>query len=285
VNKLSLSLSLAVFVSASMATAQQTVTIPAGTAVRIRTTQPVSSESARVGDDVPMEVLADVAVNGYVLIRQGAPVIGVVSRAKEAKSLGRRGHVAVALKYAESVTGEHVPVSGDRYESGKGKKAEVTTEVAVATLFTPLGLLILFQKGNDSAIAPGTGFTAYAAADTQIDLEQLPKGAKLLRARPSGPENLNALGIVIDTNPANFLATITGVVQGGPGDRAGLRVGYLITTVNGVTTKNVREVSQAVTTLPPNTTTITLGYAFPSNLGYMPKEAHVLLGGKTTKTN
>jgi hypothetical protein len=283
VNKLALS--LAVFLSASIVTAQQTVTIPAGTAVRIRTTQPVSSESARVGDDVPMEVLADVTVNGYVLIRQGAPVIGVVSRAKEAKSLGRRGHVAVSLKYAEAVTGEHVPVSGDRYESGKGKKAEVTTEVAVATLFTPLGLLILFQKGNDSAIAPGTAFTVYAAADTQLDLEQLPKGAKLLRARPSGPENLTALGIVIDTNPANFLATITGVVQGGPGDRAGLRVGYLITAVNRVTTKNVREVSEAVATLPPDTATLTLGYALPSNLGYMPNEARILLGRKATKIN
>jgi S1-C subfamily serine protease len=125
----------------------------------------------------------------------------------------------------------------------------------------------------------------YAAADTQLDLEQLPKGAKLLRARPSGPENLTALGIVIDTNPDNFRATITGVVQGGPGDRAGLRIGYLITSVNGVTTKNAREVSQAVAALPPDTSTITLGYAFPSNLGYMPNEARVLLGKKTTKTN
>jgi len=77
-----------------------------------------------------MEVLADVAVNGYVLIRQGAPVIGVVSRAKEAKILGRRGHVAVSLKYAEAVTGERVPVSGDLYESGNGKKAKMATEAA-----------------------------------------------------------------------------------------------------------------------------------------------------------
>jgi hypothetical protein len=140
--------------------------------------------------------------------------------------------------------------------------------------------LFLFEKGNDSAIAPGTAFTVYAAADTQLDLEQLPKGAKLLRARPSGPENLTALGIVIDTNAANFFATMTGVVQGGAGDRAGLRIGYLITSINGVPTHNVQEASQAVTTLPPDTITMTLGYAFPGNLGYMPNEARVLLGKK-----
>jgi hypothetical protein len=282
VNKLCLSLAL--LLSANMVAAQQTLTIPAGTAVRIRTTQPVSSESARVGDDVPMEVLADVVVNSYVLIRQAAPVIGVVSLAKEARPLGRRGHVAVSLKYAEAVTGEHVPLSGERRESGQGKKAEVATEAAIGAAITPLGFLFLFEPGDSSVIAPGTAFTVYTAADTQLDLGQLPKG-KLLRARPSGPENLAALGIVIDTNPANFLATITGIAQGGPGDRAGLRVGYLITAVNGASTKNVREVSEAVASLPPGTATVTVGYAFPSQLGYMPKEAHILLQQKAPKTN
>ena len=136
------------FLSARIVVAQQTFTIPVGTlyASVLRNQSP--AKTARAGDDVPMEVLADVAVNGYVLIRQEAPVIGVVSRAKEAKSLGRRGHVAVALKYVESVTGEHVPVSGDRYESGKGKKAEVTTEVAVATFFYPTWTLVPIPEGK-----------------------------------------------------------------------------------------------------------------------------------------
>lgn len=280
-----LCLSLALLLSTNMVAAQQTVTIPAGTAVRIRTTQPVSSEHARVGDDVPMEVLADVVVDGYVLIRQAAPVVGVVSLAKEARVLGRRGRVAVSLKYAEAVTGEHVPLSGERRESGQGKKAEMATEVVVGAAITPLGFLFLFEPGDSSVIAPGTAFTVYTAADKQLDLGQLPKGTQLLRARPGGPENLTALGIVIDTNPTNFRATITGVVQGGPGDRAGLRVGYLITSVNGVDMRNAREVSQAVAALPSDTSTITLGYAFPSNFGYMPNQVRVLLEKKATKTN
>jgi hypothetical protein len=258
---------------------QDTLTIPEGTELRIRTTQGVSGDSVHVGDDVAMEVLADVSVNGYVVIRQGAPVIGVVSRAKEAKSLGRRGHVAVSLKYAESITGDHVLLSGARSEEGKGKKAKIASEVAVTAVLvgTPLGLLWLFEKGNDSFIPPGTAFTVFTVADTRIDLQQLPKGAKLLRSRPSGPENLAALGIVIDTNQSDFRAKITSVVQGGPGDRANLRVGYLITAVNRVPTHNVREVSDAIAAISPGSASVTLGYLFPSNLGLMPTEKQVIL--------
>lgn len=264
--------------------AQDTLTIPEGTELRIRTTQAVSSDSVRVGDDVPMEVLADVSVDGYVVIRQGAPVIGVVSRAKEAKSLGRRGHVAVSLKYAESITGDHVLLSGARSEQGKGKQAKIVSEVAVsAVLVGTIGLLWLFEKGNDSFIPPGTAFNVYTAADTRLDLQQLPKGAKLLRSRPSGPENLSALGIVIETNPSDFRARITSVVQGGPGDKANLKVGYLITDVNSTPTHNVREVSDAIAALPPGSSSLTLVYLFHTNLGFMPKEAKVIL--RATETN
>jgi membrane-associated protease RseP (regulator of RpoE activity) len=211
-------------------------------------------------------------------VNQGAPVIAVVSVAKEAKTLGRRGRVAVSLKYVESITGEHVLVSGDRQEKGHGKKAKMISEVAATALLSPAGsLLWLFEKGNDSIIQPGTAFTVYTAADTRLDLRQLPPGAVLLRSRPSGPENLPTLGIVIDSNSANFLPTITGVVKGGAGDRAGLRVGYLITGVNRAETRHVRDVIEALAALPPDAATVTLGYAFPSNLGYMPKEATVRL--------
>jgi PDZ domain len=272
---------LALFVLPSIAqvNAQQTLTIPAGTAIRIRTTQPVSSDTARVGDDVAMEVLADVAVDNYVVIRQGSPVIAVVSVAKEAKRLGRRGHVAIALKYVESVTGEHVLVSGSRQEQGSGKKAKMVGEVvATALLVSPAGsLLWLLEKGNDSMIQPGTAFTVYAAGDVILDLRQLAPGTALLRARPSGPQNLPVLGIVVDANPTTFLPTVIGTVKGGPADKAGIQVGYLITAVNRVETNRVRDLVDTLAELPPNATTVNIGCAFPNYLGYMPKEISVRL--------
>jgi hypothetical protein len=270
--------SLLPVVATSPLVAQETLTIPAGTAIRIRTTQVVSSETARVGDDVAMEVLADVSVNGYVVIRQGAPVIALVSIAKEAKTMGRRGHVGISLKYVESITGDHVFVSGERLEKGDGKKAKMAAEVGATALISPVGsLLWLFETGNDSVIPPGTAFTVYTAADAVVDLERLPPGVVLQRTRPTGPENLKILGIVIDSDAKSFFAKVSDVVRDGPADRAGIRVGYLITSVNGVQTRNVREVSDAIAMVPQSATAMKLGYSFPSNIGWMPKEVSVPL--------
>ena len=104
--------------------------IPENTTIRVRTKNEISSETARVGDDVQMEVLGDVMVNGFVVFNQGSSAIGQISSAKEARSMGRRGNVALTLTYVEAVTGEHVLVGGNRAEKGKGKAAKITTETA-----------------------------------------------------------------------------------------------------------------------------------------------------------
>src|SRR5207248_2621836 len=110
--------------------------IPANTTIRVRTKNEISSETARVGDDVQMEVLGDVAVNGFVVFQQGSSAIGQISRAKEARSMGRRGNVALTLTYVEAVTGEHVLLGGNRAEKGNGKAAKITTEIVATTLLT-----------------------------------------------------------------------------------------------------------------------------------------------------
>ena len=156
--------------------AQRFFKIPGDTAIRVRTKNEISSETARVGDDVQMEVLADVVVNGYVVIREGASAVGQISRVREARSMGRRGKVALTLKYVEAVTGEHILASGSRGEKAKGKTGERTAEVVVTTAVfgAPIAALWLFEKGEESTIPPGTAFFVYTAGDTMIDLSMLP---------------------------------------------------------------------------------------------------------------
>jgi hypothetical protein len=153
--------------------------IPANTTIRVRTKNEISSETAHVGGDVQMEVLGDVTVNGYVVIRQGAFAIGQISRVKEARNMGRRGNVALTLNYVEAVTGEHILASGDRTEKAKGKAWEMATEVVVTTavLGGPVAALWLFEKGDESTIPPGTAFSMHRIADTMIDLSNLTSAA------------------------------------------------------------------------------------------------------------
>src|SRR5438445_9740591 len=149
--------------------------VPANTAMRVRTKNGIFSETAHVGDDVQMEVLGDVIVNGYVVVHQGASAIGQISQVKEARSLGRRGSVALTLSYVEAVTAEHVPVSGNRSEKGKGNAAQMTAEVVAVTALTgAVGAFLLFETGDGTSIPPGTSFSVYTVADTMIDLSNLP---------------------------------------------------------------------------------------------------------------
>src|SRR6184192_973686 len=200
--------------------------VPANTAMRVRTMNEISSETAHVGDDVQMEVLGDVIVNGYVVILEGASAVGQISRVREARSMGRRGNVALTFKYVEAVTGEHILASGSRGEKAKGKTGERTAEVVVTTAVfgAPIAALWLFEKGEESTIPPGTAFSVYTAGDTMIDLSMLPAALTVTSAnvtkdsqftglpRPTSDASvaLPSLGIVAATR-VNVGTEVTGV--------------------------------------------------------------------------
>jgi hypothetical protein len=81
-------------------------TIPAGTLLMARTAEPVSSHE-RAGAPFKAELEQDVVVKGKVLLRAGAPVIGVVET-----SLGTRpssSALTVNLK-AITINGRSIPV-------------------------------------------------------------------------------------------------------------------------------------------------------------------------------
>jgi len=287
--------------------------IPANTVIRVRTVDDVSSETARVGDIVPMEVLADVLVNDSVVVRQGATAVGEISRVKEARSMGRRGNVALTMSYVEAVTGEHVLVGGNRAEKGKGKAAKLTAEIVVTTAVTGglIGALWLFEKGHDTSIPPGTAFSVYTVGNTTIDLSLLTAaatapataaltspdnsslsssaGAKrpvvteaatnaLPRVMSSSSMTFPALGVAVKTM-LNIGAEVIGIAQGSAADRAGLQVGNVIAEVDGNRIKSVRDLATSLANRAPGSE-VRLRWFFRSNLGWMPTpETVVVLGG------
>jgi membrane-associated protease RseP (regulator of RpoE activity) len=243
-----------------------------------------------------MEVLSDVLLNGLVVVRQGAPAVGEISRAKEARTMGRRGNVALTLNYVEAVTGEHILVGGNRAEKGNGKAAKLTAEIAVTTAVTGglVGALWLFEKGHDSAIPPGTAFSVHTVGDTTLDLSLLVHGgqykenvspvatqnltALLPRPMPSGETAFPNLGIVARTK-LDLGAEVVSVRKDSPAEKAGLQVGHIISSVDGSPIKCVRDLTDTLANKGPGTA-VRVSWLFRSNLGWMPTpDTSLLLTG------
>ena len=76
------------------------VTIPAGTLLQVRTSEPVDSKRARNGEPVQFTVIQDVIAGGVLAIPRGAIVHGVVTEAKNEGS----GHLAGSSVLALALT-------------------------------------------------------------------------------------------------------------------------------------------------------------------------------------
>ena len=111
------------------AAAPQPIVVPAGTRIRVRLGQTLSTKESQTGDPFTGVVVDSVRVNGQVAIRAGARARGVVT---EAKSQGRfKGQAVLAIRLDSVSAGgrtyqvrtSHV----ERVEQGKGKRSAVLT--------------------------------------------------------------------------------------------------------------------------------------------------------------
>jgi hypothetical protein len=156
---------------AALAATAQVVTIPEGTAVRVRLAETIGSASAHVGDAVRMEILDDVQVGGSTVIRRGSLAIGEVTVAEEKKRMGRAGKVAFALDYLVAADGSKIAASATRKQKGSNSAGTITTGIVVsAVVFAPVAPLFLLKHGKDTAVPFGTIFPAFTTADAPVNV-------------------------------------------------------------------------------------------------------------------
>ena len=107
----------------------QPIVVPAGTRIRVRLGQTLSTKENQTGDPFSGVVVDPVRVNGQTVIRAGARARGVVT---ESKGLGKfKGQAVLAIRLDSvsadgrtySVRTSHV----ERVEQGKGKRSAVMT--------------------------------------------------------------------------------------------------------------------------------------------------------------
>ena len=71
-----------------------------GTPIKLRLSQSISSADAKVGQEVPFEVVEEVKVDGVVVLPKGATAIANVTEANHKKSMGRAGKLNMTISYA-----------------------------------------------------------------------------------------------------------------------------------------------------------------------------------------
>jgi hypothetical protein len=145
-----------------------------GTPVRMRLSKNLSSADAKTGDTIDFEVLDDVMVNDFVVIKRGAVAMGSVTDAEKKKRMARGGKLDVTIDYVRLVTDDKVALRGVRETSGGGHTGAMTAGiVATALVVWPAAPFFLFMHGKDTVIPKDTEITAYVNGEVKLDRQKL----------------------------------------------------------------------------------------------------------------
>jgi hypothetical protein len=148
-------------------TAEGPVTIPQGTLLQLRTSEPVNSKSAKDGEPVQFMVIQDVAVGGVLAIPRGATVHGVITESKNAGSGQVAGSSVLALTLTSlDLGGRSYPLTTDQFKVKSPNKAGQTVGSALGggIIGTIIGCAV--GRGAGCAIGAGAGVAAGTAAST-----------------------------------------------------------------------------------------------------------------------
>ena len=189
-----------------------------GTPVKLRLSQSISSAEAKVGQEVPFEVVEDVKVDDVVVLPKGAVAIANVTEAEHKKSMGRAGKLNVAISYARLSDNEKVALRAMKEAKGGGHVGAMTGAiVATSIVFFPAAPLFLFIHGKDITIPQGTEITAFADGDMHLDMAHFGSAPQTVAsAGPTAPTTLQATLAIASTPPGADIEIDGGFVGNTP---------------------------------------------------------------------
>ena len=145
------------------------VTLPAGTLLQLRTSEPVDSKRAKDGEPVQFMVIQDVTMGGVLAIPRGAVVHGVIAEHKNVGSGSMGGSSSLALTLTSlDLGGRNYPLESDQFKVKAPNKAGQTVGSALTggVIGTIIGCAV--GRGAGCAIGAGAGVaggTALGAAE------------------------------------------------------------------------------------------------------------------------
>ena len=172
-----------------------------GTPVKLRLSETISSADAKVGQEIPFEVVEDINVDQTVVLPKGATAIATVTEADHKKSMGRAGKLNISISYARLKDQEKVALRATKDTKGGGHVGAMTgAMVATAIVFFPAAPLFLFMKGKDITIPQGTEITSFVEGDMHLDMSKF-RAAPPESVATSAQSAPAQASIVIDSAP------------------------------------------------------------------------------------
>ena len=147
--------------AASSGPAPSQLIIPAGTWIKIRVDQPLSSDRNAAGDTFAATLAQPIVADGYVVARRGQTVEGRVSEAIRAGKAKGTSRLGIELINLSLVDGRQMPVRTQLMEYSGGKS--VGRDLAAAGTVTGTGAAIGAAAGGGVGAAIGAAVGAAAS--------------------------------------------------------------------------------------------------------------------------
>jgi hypothetical protein len=137
-----------------------TLTIPAGTLLRVRINEYLSSDRNQVGDRVTATLQQPVVVNGYVVARRGQTLAGQVEVAQKAGRITGTSRLGIELTDLALADGQQRPILTELWKSSGGTThgADAATIGTTTALGAAIGAAADWGRG--AAIGAGAGAAA-----------------------------------------------------------------------------------------------------------------------------
>jgi hypothetical protein len=184
-----------------------------GTPVKLRLSETMSSASAKVGQEVPFEVVEEVKVDDVVVLPKGATAIGTVTDCNAKKSMGRAGKLDMSISYVRLADQEKAALRAMQDNKGGGHVGAMTGAiVATSIVFFPAAPLFLFIHGKDITIPQGTEITAFVEGDMHLDMTRF--GVTPPAPSSAAPAAAAQANVIVESTPPGADIEVDGAFVG-----------------------------------------------------------------------
>jgi hypothetical protein len=159
---------------------QASVTLPAGTIVRLMLMQPINSANAKVGDALDFRVIEDIKAGDLVVIPRKSAATGLVTELQPPQRRGKPGRITIRAESVQLINNETVALSGLRTLKSANRNVSLETQAEAYDLIQSTGgfgvfflPLFMLKHGEYPVLPAGMEFTTALSQAVTVQRTEL----------------------------------------------------------------------------------------------------------------